>query len=275
MLHLVAQIDEAVAAIRSQWSGHPRIGLVLGSGLGQIADDIQVEATFDYQDLPHFARSTVIGHHGRLVCGRLGGAGVVAMQGRLHAYEGYSQQQITFPVRVMKALGAYTLIVSNACGGLNPLFEQGDVMVINDHINLMWDNPLIGVNDERLGPRWPDMCQPYCNRLIARAHEVARRANIKLHTGVYAAVKGPNYEPRAEYRMLRHIGADAVGMSTVPEVIVAVHGGMRCFGLSVITNVCNPDSLEATAGKDVVAAAARAAAKLRTIVLGVVEDLSE
>lgn len=272
MLHLVSQIDEAVSVIRRKWTAQAQVGIVLGSGLGGLADDIEVEATFGYDELPHFARSTVIGHTGRLVCGRLAGVSVVAMQGRLHAYEGYTQKQITFPVRVMKALGADTLFVSNACGGLNPQYQQGDVMVIDDHINMMWDNPLIGVNDERLGSRWPDMCQPYCPKLITSALAVARRENFVLHRGIYVAVKGPNYEPRSEYRMLRQIGADVVGMSTVPEVIVAVHGGMRVMGLSVVTNVCSPDNLQETDGKDVVAAAAQAGAKLRTIVHGVLKD---
>ncbi len=275
MLKLVGQIEEAVAAIRSQWSGQPIAGIILGSGLGELAQEIEDPVSFAYSDLPHFAKSTVIGHAGRLVCGRLGGANVVAMQGRLHAYEGLSQQQITFPVRVMKALGAGMLIVSNACGGLNPAYAQGDVMVIDDHINLMWDNPLIGVNDERLGSRWPDMCEPYCQKLIAVAQEIARRENFVLHRGVYVAVKGPNYEPRAEYRLLRQAGADVVGMSTVPEVIVAVHGSMRVLGLSVVTNVCIPDALGIADGEEVVAAAASAGDKLRKVVLGVLRTLRE
>jgi purine-nucleoside phosphorylase len=269
MLHLARQIDEATAAIRKHWDRPARVGIILGSGLGDLANDIRAEATLPYEQVPHFPRSTVIGHAGRLVCGRIGDMSVVAMQGRFHAYEGYTQQQITFPVRVMKALGAELLIVSNASGGLNPHFVAGDVMVIDDHFNMMWDNPLVGVNDDRLGPRFPDMSQPYDPALIDRAMEVARRENFLLHRGVYVAVKGPNYEPRAEYRLLRQIGADVVGMSTVPEVIVAIHAGMRVMGLSVVSNVCCPDMLGVANGEDVVAVARSAGDKLRKIVLGV------
>lgn len=269
MLHLAAQIDAATAAIRQHWDRPARVGIILGSGLGDLANEIRAEATFPYETIPHFPRSTVIGHAGRLVCGQLGQMSVVAMQGRFHAYEGYTQQQITFPVRVMKALGAELLIVSNASGGLNPLFAAGDVMVLDDHFNMMWDNPLVGVNDDRLGPRFPDMSCPYDPALIDRAQEIARRENFKLHRGVYVAVKGPNYEPRAEYRLLRQIGADVVGMSTVPEVIVAIHCGMRVLGLSVVSNVCCPDALGVTSGEDVVAVARSAGDKLRKIVLGV------
>ncbi|HEX4129031.1 MAG TPA: purine-nucleoside phosphorylase [Pirellulales bacterium] len=273
MPHLAGQIDETAAAVRRRYAGSPSVGIILGSGLGGLAEEITGGTSFDYAELPHFLRSTAVGHRGRLVCGRLGGVEVVAMQGRFHGYEGYSQQQITFPVRLMKALGAETLVVSNAAGGVNPYYRAGDVMIIDDHINLTFDNPLVGVNDDRLGPRFPDMSQPYCPKLTERALEVARQNDIVAHRGVYLAVKGPNYEPRAEYRFFRQIGADAVGMSTVPEVIVAVHASMPVLGLSVISNACAPEALSFTSGEQVVEVAAAAGTKLRTIVLGVLETL--
>jgi purine-nucleoside phosphorylase len=269
MLNLLTQIDEAAAAVRAQWPGQARAGIILGTGLGSLAQHIETEAKLDYESIPHFPRSTSIGHAGQLVCGRLQGLPIVAMEGRFHAYEGYTHQQITFPVRVMKALGAELLVVSNACGGMNPNYACGDIMVIDDHINLMGDNPLIGVNDERLGPRFPDMCRPYDATLIERALEIARRDNFEAHRGVYVAVTGPNLETRAEYRFLRQLGADVVGMSTVPEVIVAVHSGMRVLGLSVVTDLCFPDALEPADIDRILAHAASAEPKLRKIVLGV------
>lgn len=269
MLQLAAQIEEAVAAIREHWNGTPRAGIILGTGIGGLAEQIRTEATLDYEAIPHFPRSTSITHAGRLVCGQVEGATVVAMEGRFHAYEGYTHRQITFPVRVMKRLGADLLIVSNACGGMNPQFSQGDVMVIEDHINLMNGNPLVGVNDDNLGPRFPDMIEPYDRRLIDRALEIARRENFVAHKGVYVAVTGPNLETRAEYRFLRAIGADVVGMSTVPEVLVAKHAGMRVLGLSIITDLCLPDALKPVNIDDILATAARAEPNLRKIVLGV------
>ncbi len=269
MQQLAAQIAEAVAAIRQQWEGRPHAGIILGTGIGGLAEQIGTEAAIDYEALPHFPRSTALTHAGRLVCGKLEGVSVVAMEGRFHAYEGYSHRQITFPVRVMKALGAELLIVSNACGGMNPQFAQGDIMVIEDHINLMNGNPLIGVNDDNLGPRFPDMVQPYDRVLVDRALEIARRENFVAHKGVYVAVTGPNLETRAEYRFLRGIGADVVGMSTVPEVIVAVHGGMRVLGLSIITDMCLPDALKPADIDEILATAARAEPNLRKIVLGI------
>ena len=271
MLHLAAQIDEAVKAVRREWQASAHAGIILGTGLGSLAQQIEAEATLDYESIPHFPRSTSIGHTGQLVCGRLQGLPIVAMEGRFHAYEGYTHQQITFPVRVMKALGAELLIVSNACGGMNPHYSCGDVMVIDDHINLMNGNPLIGVNDDRLGPRFPDMSRPYDPRLIDRALEIARRENFVAHRGVYVAVTGPNLETRAEYRFLRLIGADVVGMSTVPEVIVAAHAGMRVLGLSVVTDLCFPESLEPADIEKILAYAASAEPKLRKLVLGVLE----
>jgi len=271
MRELVMQIEEAAGVIRRRWPGPARVGIILGTGLGSLAGQIQTEATFEYQTIPHFPRSTTIGHTGQLVCGRLAGLAVVAMEGRFHAYEGYSYQQITFPVRVMRALGAELLVVSNASGGLNPQFGLGDIMVIEDHINLMNGNPLVGINDDRLGPRFPDMSAPYDRRLIDKALEIARRENFVAHKGVYVAVVGPNLETRAEYRFLRTIGADAVGMSTVPEVLVAVHGGMRVLGLSVITDMCLPDCLKPANIEEILAVAAGAEPKLRKIVLGVLD----
>jgi purine-nucleoside phosphorylase len=269
MQELAKQIAEATEVIRAHWGGRPRAGIILGTGLGSVAGQIRTEATLDYASIPHFPRSTTVGHTGQLVCGVLEGLPVVAMEGRFHGYEGYSQRQITFPIRVMRALGADLLVVSNACGGMNPHYSQGDIVVIDDHINLMNDNPLIGVNDDSLGPRFPDMCRPYDPVLIRRALEIARRENIVAHRGVYVGVTGPNLETRAEYRFLRTIGADVVGMSTVPEVIVAVHAGMRVLGLSIVTDVCLPDSLKPANIEEIIATANAAEPKLRKIVLGV------
>ncbi len=269
MRELAGQIAQAVEVIRQQWSLQPRCGIILGTGLGGLAEKIETEATLPYEQIPHFPRSTAISHTGQFVCGRLMGVPIVAMEGRFHAYEGYSQRQITFPVRVMRALGAELLIVSNACGGLNPQFALADIMVIEDHINLMNGNPLIGVNDDALGPRFPDMSAPYDRRLIERVLEIARRENFAAHKGVYVGVTGPNLETRAEYRFLRTIGADVVGMSTVPEVLVAVHAGMRVLGLSVITDMCLPDALRPADIHEILAAAARAEPNLRKLVLGI------
>jgi purine-nucleoside phosphorylase len=268
---LVAHVEQAVEVVRKHWNGRPQVGIILGTGLGSLAAEIETEVKLDYEQIPHFPRSTAIGHAGQLVCGKLRGVPIVAMEGRFHAYEGYTQHQITFPVRVMKALGAELLIVSNACGGMNPHYAQGDIMVIEDHINLMNGNPLVGINDDRLGPRFPDMSAPYDRQLIERALEIARRENFACHKGVYVAVTGPNLETRAEYRFLRTIGADVVGMSTVPEVIVAVHAGMRVLGLSIVTDICLPDALKPANIEEILAAAAAAEPKLRKIVLGVLE----
>jgi purine-nucleoside phosphorylase len=270
---LYDQIHEAAGAIRARWQGTPRVGIILGTGLGGLVEEIRADAAIPYADVPHFAASTAPAHAGRLVCGQFGGKTVVAMEGRVHFYEGYSLKQITFPVRVMKALGCDTLIVSNACGGMNPQFGKGDLMVIEDHINLMGDNPLIGPNDERLGPRFPDMCHPYDRGLLQLAREVALAERIACHQGVFVAVPGPNLETRAEYRMLRGAGADVVGMSTVPEVIVAVHAGLRTLGLSVITDVCLPDALEPVSLPEIIATANAAEKKLRVLVRKVVERL--
>jgi purine-nucleoside phosphorylase len=268
------RIQEAKQFITSQWPGRPRVGIILGTGLGGLTEDIHVEAGIAYEEIPHFPQTTVRSHAGRLVCGLLAGKPVVAMEGRFHFYEGYSLQEITLPVRVMKALGCEVLVVSNACGGMNPQFAKGDLMVIEDHINLLGDNPLIGKNDERLGPRFPDMCHPYDPELIALTQRIALEERIVCHKGVFVAVSGPNLETRAEYRFLRGIGADVVGMSTVPEVIVGVHCGLRNLGLSCITDMCLPDALEPADIDEIIAVANAAEKKLRVLVRRVVGELS-
>jgi purine-nucleoside phosphorylase len=269
MLELYQQIEEVVQTIRQQWSEVPHAGIILGTGLGPLAEQIEESVAIDYDQIPHFPQSTATSHRGRLVLGHLCGLPVVAMEGRFHMYEGYSLQQITLPVRVMKALGADLLVVSNAAGGMNPFHRAGDIVVIDDHINLMGDNPLIGINDDRLGPRFPDMSCPYDLKLIDKALEIARLNNIVAHRGVFVAVAGPNLETRAEYRFLRAIGADVVGMSTVPEVIVAVHSGMRIIGLSVITDMCLPDALEAADVSKIIAIANQAEPRLRCLITGI------
>jgi purine-nucleoside phosphorylase len=270
MHHLVDYINESTASIRTRWSERPRVGIILGSGLGSVGDAIEKAAAIDYGDVPHFLQSTAVGHRGRLLCGRLSGVPVIAMQGRFHCYEGYSAAEATFPVRVMKALGIELLVVSNAAGGLNPDFAAGDVMVIDDHINLLNRNPLVGINDDRLGPRFPDMSAPYDRVLGDRALAIARRDDFVCHRGVYIAMLGPTYETRAEIRMLCFIGGDAVGMSTVPEVIVAAHAGIRVLGISTITNVCSPDVPHKTSCEEVVATAEKARDKLQAIVTEIV-----
>jgi purine-nucleoside phosphorylase len=274
MTALYDQVQEARQHIQSLWAGRPQVGIILGTGLGGLVEDIQVEAQIPYGDVPHFPHSTAPSHRGELVCGRLGGKPVMAMQGRFHFYEGYSLQQITLPVRVMHALGAGILVVSNACGGMNPQWDKGDIMLIADHINLLGDNPLIGPNDDRLGPRFPDMSQPYDRELIRLAQSVALEEKIPCKKGVFVAVPGPNLETAAEYRFLRAAGADVVGMSTVPEVIVGVHEGMRILGLSVITDQCLPDALEPAKLEDIIAVANVAEKKLRVLVRRFVEELA-
>jgi purine-nucleoside phosphorylase len=266
-------VSAAAAVVRARFARPPEVAIVLGTGLGGLAKEIDVEATIPYADVPGFPLSTVESHAGRLLCGTLGGKTVIAMQGRFHRYEGYTLRQVTFPVRVLRALGAETLVVSNACGGMNPLWAPGDVMLIADHINLLGDNPLIGENDDRLGVRFPDMSMPYEPELRDLARTVATEEHILLREGVYVAVQGPSLETRAEYRMLRLLGGDVVGMSTVPEVIVAIHGGMRVLGFSIITDACLPDSLEPVDLATIIAAAGRAEPKLTALVRGVVERL--
>jgi len=272
-LHARERIEACAQAVRARFAKTVDVAIILGTGLGALADEIDVETIIDYSDLPNFPLSTVESHKGRLLCGTLAGRTVVAMQGRFHRYEGYSLQQVTYPVRVLRALGASTLLVSNACGGMHPLWAPGDLMLIADHLNLLGDNPLIGPNDDALGPRFPDMSEPYDAGLRAIAREVAVANGITLREGVYAAVQGPNLETRAEYRFLRTVGADVVGMSTVPEVIVARHGGMRVLGLSIITDQCLPDALQSASIDQIIAVARSAEPKLSAVVKGVVARL--
>lgn len=270
---LLNEIREATDAIRSHSSLEPGIGVILGTGLGGLAERIEVETVLPYKEIPHFPLSTVETHTGRLLLGRLGGKTVVAMQGRFHRYEGYTLPRIAFPVRVMRALGAGTLITSGACGGMNPLWSPGDLVLIADHVNLLGDNPLIGPNTDELGPRFPDMSEPYDPGLQKLAQQIALDRGIPLRRGVYVAVAGPSLETRAEYRMLRMMGADVVGMSTVPEVIVAVHGGMRVLGISIITDACLPDALEPADVATIIAIAREAEPKLTGLIEGVVNRL--
>jgi purine-nucleoside phosphorylase len=263
---LFDEVQAAAAAIRKRTTLKPEAAIILGTGLGGLATEMKIETEIPYGEIPGFPLSTVETHAGRLLLGTLGGRKVVAMQGRFHRYEGYSLRQVTFPVRVLHALGAPLLIVSNACGGMNPLWAPGDLMLISDHINFLGDNPLIGPNDDRLGPRFPDMSAPYDAALRALARAVALKEGIVLREGVYVAVTGPCLETRAEYRMLRGMGADVVGMSTVPEVIVAVHEGMRALGISIITDQCLPDALEPADITRIIAVAGRAEPALTRLV---------
>jgi len=269
MRELHAQVEAAAAAIRDQWTDRPHALVILGTGLGGLAEQIDVQAALDYEDIPHFPTSTAASHRGRLICGQLAGRPIMAMEGRFHAYEGYSLAQITLPVRVAKALGAELLVVTGAVGGMNPNYRHGDLVVIEDHINLMGVNPLIGVNDDRLGPRFPDMCEPYDQSLVDVALEIARRENFVAYRGVLVAILGPNLETRAEYRFLRGIGADIVSMSTVPEVIVAVHAGLRVFGLSVVTDIGLPGALAPADIDEIIATANAAEPNLRATVAGI------
>jgi purine-nucleoside phosphorylase len=270
---LFDRIQTAAEVVRSRGPHPPEVGIILGTGLGGLTGEIAVETSIPYDQIPGFPLSTVESHAGRLLLGRLGNRRVVAMQGRFHRYEGYGLAEVTFPVRVMHALGARTLVVSNACGGMNPLWSPGDLVLLSDHINLLGDNPLVGANDERLGPRFPDMSEPYDAELRGLARAAALELGIVLREGVYVAVPGPNLETRAEYRMLRLMGADVVGMSTVPEVIVATHAGMRTLGISIITDQCLPDALEPADLSRIIATASRAEPSLTRLIARVVERL--
>jgi purine-nucleoside phosphorylase len=247
------KMQQAVRYIRTRADVSPEIGIVLGTGLGGLAKEIQHAVDIPYHEIPGFVTSTMEFHEGRLILGELGGKPVVAMQGRFHFYEGYSMQEITFPVRVMHALGAKMLVISNAAGGMNPSFRKGCLVLITDHINLLSGNPLIGVNEPEFGTRFPDMSRPYSERLIVLAREAALKRNIDVREGVYVAVAGPSLETRAEYRFLRMIGADMVGMSTVPETIVAVQMGMEVLGVTIVSDLCLPDSLEPVSIEEIVA----------------------
>ena len=281
---LKSRIDEAAAFVRKRVAPALRrgeaapvadAGIILGTGLGDLASALESAVVVPYADVPHFPHSTVESHAGELHIGRLAGRPVAVMKGRVHYYEGYSMQQVAFPVRVLKALGCTTLIVTNACGGMNPAMPAGTVVVTTDHINLMGDNPLIGPNDDSLGPRFPDMSEPYSRALIALAETVAREQGLALQPGVFVAVPGPNLETAAEYRFLRRIGADVVGMSLVPENIVAVHGGMRVLAFNVVTDASDPDHLRAVDLSEVLAVAGRVAPALTRLVTEVVRRLDE
>jgi purine-nucleoside phosphorylase len=268
-VHTLERIEESAAAVRTRIKDRPEIAIILGTGLGGLASRIESRVVIDYRDIPGFPLSTVESHAGRLISGRLSGRPVLAMQGRFHKYEGYSLQQATFPVRVLRQLGAHTLVVSNACGGMNPDWTAGDLMLLADHINLIGDHPLIGPNDDRLGPRFPDMSEAYDPTLRALARDVAAEQGITLREGVYVAVAGPNLETRAEYTMLRALGADVVGMSTVPEVLVARHGDMRVLGISIVTDMCIPETLEPASLERILAVAGVAEPKLTELVVGI------
>ena len=272
---LRTQIEEAAAAVRARARPAPELGIILGTGLGDFADALAVDAVVPYRDIPHFPRSTVESHAGELHLGRLAGRPVAVMKGRVHYYEGYGMREVAFPVRVLAALGCRTLIVTNACGGMNPDMPPGTLVVVTDHINLMGDNPLIGPNDESLGPRFPDMSEPYARALVALAERAALGLGIPLQRGVFVAVPGPNLETAAEYRFLRWIGADCVGMSLVPETIVAVHGGQRVLAFNVVTDACLPDALHPTDIASVLAVAGRTAPVLTRLVTEVVRRLDE
>jgi purine-nucleoside phosphorylase len=267
-------IADALRAIQARTTFSPDVAIILGTGLGGLANEIERPTRIPYTEIPGFPRATVESHAGQLLLGMLSGQRVVAMQGRFHRYEGYSLQQIALPVRVLRALGARTLIVSNACGGMNPLWSPGDLMLLADHINLLGDNPLVGPNDDTLGPRFPDMSAPYDSGLRAIARSVALELGITLREGVYVAVTGPSLETRAEYRMLRTLGGDVVGMSTVPEVITAVHMSMRVLGLSIITDECLPDALAPVTLERIIAVAGEAEPRLTALIRGVLARMS-
>ncbi|KAF0142619.1 MAG: purine-nucleoside phosphorylase [Stygiobacter sp.] len=273
MSSLLNMINETLEVIRKKATNEYEVGIVLGTGLGGLVREIEVEHEIEYGDLPHFPLSTVESHQGKLIFGKINGKNVVAMQGRFHYYEGYTMRQITYPIRVMKFLGVKTLLVSNACGGMNPIYRRGDVMIMQDHINLLGDNPLIGKNEDELGPRFPDMSEPYNLELIKLAEEVALENKIKVQKGVYVAVPGPNLETKAEYRFLRNIGADVVGMSTVPENIVANHMGIKVLGFSIITDECFPESLRAVDVQEIIATAMGAEPKMTLIMKEVIKKL--
>jgi purine-nucleoside phosphorylase len=273
MTELRKQIIEAINFIRTKTEAKPKIGIILGTGLGGLVKEIKKEIVIDYCDIPYFVTPTIESHTGKLIFGTLSGKKIVAMQGRFHKHEGYNLKQVTFPVRVMKFLGVKSVLISNAAGALNPLFQKGDVMVITDHINLLGDNPLIGPNDDKLGPRFPDMSEPYSKKLIALAEQAALDLRIRVQKGVYVAMMGPSLETRAEYRFLRIIGADAVGMSTVPEDIVAIHMGMNVFGISILTDECFPDALKPVSLEEILKVATKAEPKMTAIMKEVVRRM--
>lgn len=268
-MDLNTKINEAIQHLPKAIEFSPEVGIILGTGLGGLAKKIDVEQSVSYGEIPHFPHATVETHEGQITWGTLAGTKIIAMEGRFHFYEGYSLEQITLPIRVMKALGVETLIVSNAAGGMDPHYDAGDIVFLEDQINLMGVNPLIGPNDERLGPRYPDMIEPYSMELLHKAEAIALKRGIRTHRGVYVGVTGPNLETRAEYRFLRTIGADVVGMSTVPEVIVAVHAGIKVLGMSCVTDLCLPDALQPVNIDEIIATAQ----KSEPMMCQIVEDL--
>lgn len=270
---MIDQINESKVFIEKQGIKDPEIGIVLGTGLGKLIDHINIKTEIPYTEIPHFVNSTLEFHKGKLIYGTLNGKIIVAMQGRFHYYEGYDMKQITFPIRVLKSLGIDKLIISNAAGSMNPEFKKGGLMLLDDHINLLPENPLRGKNDDELGPRFPDMSEPYSREINKKLQEAAKEENIELPKGVYVAVQGPNLETRAEYRYLRSIGADAVGMSTVPEVIVANHMQLPCVGISVLTDECDPDNLKPINLPDIFKSAAIGEDKLIRIILKLFEKI--
>lgn len=270
---MLQKIQETTKFIKNKTKYNPEIGIILGTGLGGLVNEIENQEVIAYKDIPNFPVSTVKGHSGRLIFGKLGGKVVLAMQGRFHFYEGYEMQLLAFPIRVMKSLGVERLLVSNAAGGMNPKFKVGDIMFINDHINLMPGNPLIGPNEDEIGPRFPDMGEPYEHATLKMAKEIAAELNIPVHEGVYAAVSGPTFETPAEYKYMRIIGADAVGMSTVPEVIVARHAGMKVFALSVITDLGGMDEVVPVSHEEVIEAANKSEPIMTSIIMGLLEKL--
>jgi len=275
MTELRKQIAESLEFIRTKTKSKPTIGIILGTGLGGLVKEIKQEVVIDYATIPHFPISTVESHHGKLIFGILAGKKIVAMQGRFHMYEGYNLKQVTFPIRVMEFLGVKSILVSNAAGALNPLFKKGDVMLISDHINLLGDNPLIGPNDDEIGPRFPDMSEAYDKELIGLAEHAALDLKIRVQKGVYVAMQGPSLETKSEYRFLRTVGADAVGMSTVPEDIVAVHMGMRVLGFSILTDECFPDALKPALLEEILKVATKAEPKMTAIMKEVVKRMKQ
>lgn len=273
MQGLAEQINEACEFLRTKWQRTPKLGLILGTGLGGLAEQLDADVRIPYGDIPHFPTSTVESHAGQLLCGSFGDVPLVAMEGRFHYYEGYSTRQITFPVRVMKALGAEMLLITNAVGGMNPQYELADIVILDDHIDKMPDNPLRGVNDDNLGPRFPDMLEPYDRELVALARQTALELAIPAHKGVLVAVPGPNLETRAEYRMLRGMGADVVGMSTVPEAIVAKHAGLRTAAFSIVTDMCLPDALEPVDIERIIEVAGRGGERLGRLIAAMIPKL--
>ncbi|MFZ2330728.1 MAG: purine-nucleoside phosphorylase [Atribacterota bacterium] len=275
MGEIIKNIKESIKSIKEYTHIKPNIAIILGTGLGRLAEDINESVIIPYEKIKNFPISTVYGHSGNLVMGKLEGKWIVAMQGRFHYYEGYTMQEITFPVRVMKELGTNVIIISNAAGGMNRSFQRGDLMLIYDHINLMGDNPLIGPNDEKIGPRFPDMSEAYDKKLISLTEKIALEEGIKLHKGVYAGLTGPMLETPAEYRMLIKIGADAVGMSTIPEVIVANHMGMRVLGISCITDLAIDGVVEKVHFQEILNAAAQSEPLMTQIVKKVIKNIVE